>query len=247
MARALTATWQHLMAAHPGWSRRERGALAVATMVPVPSLNGVFVDELDADPDMVAELLDEVAAFEVPHCLQLRPGCSAALNDLAARRRMTREADVPLMMVETQRSMTFADRHPAGLVIQTLSSGRADLHASLAAAAFEAPEEYFRRLVTPAVLSAAGVVCYGGEVDGEPVTTGVGVTLGDFVGVFNIATPAAHCRRGYGAAVTARVVRDGSEHGAQRAWLQSSPAGFHVYQRLGFRTVESWRFWLASA
>jgi N-acetylglutamate synthase len=104
-----------------------------------------------------------------------------------------------------------------------------------------------RRLVTPAVLTAAGVVCYVGEVDDEPVTTGVGVTLGDHVGVFNIATPPALRERGYGAAVTARVVRDGLEHGAQRAWLQSSAAGFHVYQRLGFRTVESWRFWLASA
>lgn len=215
-------------------------------MVPVPSLNGVLVDELDADPDVVAELLDAVAAFGVPNCLQLRPGCSAALNDLAARRRMTREANVPLMLVETQASVTFADPHPPGLEIQTLSSGRADLHASLAAAAFEAPEDYFRRLVPPAVLRAAGVACYIGEVDGEPITTGVGVTLGDHVGVFNIATPPALRQRGYGAAVTARVVRDGLERGAQRAWLQSSAAGFRVYQRLGFRTVESWRFWLAS-
>lgn len=235
------------MVAHTGWSRREGGALAVATMVPVPSLNGVLVDELDADPDVVGELLDAVATFGVPHCLQLRPGCSTALDDLAARRRMTREADVPLMVVDTQGSIPFADPDPAGLVIQTLWSGRADLHASLAAAAFETPEEYFRRLVTPGVLKAAGVVCYVGEVDHEPVTTGIGVTLGNHVGVFNIATPPAHRQRGYGAAVTARVVRDGLAHGARRAWLQLSTGGFRVYQRLGFRTVESWRFWLASA
>lgn len=216
-------------------------------MVPVPSLNGVFVDEVDADPEVVAELLDAVAAFGVPHCLQLRPLCTAALDDLASRRRMTREGDLPLMVLETTRPITLADSHPAGLVIRTLSSERADRHASLAAAGFEGPEEYFRRLVTPAVLGAAGVICYLGEVDDEPVTTGIGVTLGDYVGVFNIATPPALRHRGYGTAVTARVVCDGLEHGAQRAWLQSTPAGLHVYQRLGFRLVESWRCWVAGA
>ena len=86
-----------------------------------------------------------------------------------------------------------------------------------------------------------------GEADGHPVTTGIGVTLGAFVGIFNVATPPAHRRRGYGAAVTARAVSDGLAAGASWSWLQSSPPGYQVYQRLGFRTVESWHTWLSAA
>jgi predicted GNAT family acetyltransferase len=62
---------------------------------------------------------------------------------------------------------------------------------------------------------------------------------------FNIATPPADRRRGYGAAVTARAVTDGLAAGARWSWLQSSVAGYPVYERLGFRTVESWQSWLS--
>ena len=61
------------------------------------------------------------------------------------------------------------------------------------------------------------------------------------VGVFNIATPPEHRGRGYGRAVTARVVADGVRAGARTAYLQASPMGLGVYQRMGFRTGETWR------
>lgn len=140
----------------------------------------------------------------------------------------------------------LADRDPDGLVIKLLAPEGASRHASLAAAGFEAPEEYFQQLVTTGLLRGAGVRCYLGEFDGEPVTTGVGFTFGDSVGIFNIATPPAHRRHGYGSAVTARTIRDGLSSGARWAWLQSSPAGYPVYQTLGFQTVESWHCWLAT-
>jgi predicted GNAT family acetyltransferase len=81
-------------------------------------------------------------------------------------------------------------------------------------------------------------------VGGEVVTTAVGVTVGERVGVFNVATPAEHRRRGYGAAITARVVDDGVASGARWAWLQSSPSGYRVYEALGFRTLERWLTWV---
>jgi N-acetylglutamate synthase len=117
------------------------------------------------------------------------------------------------------------------------------------ATAFTPPTEasvapYFRKLMTTAVLEAPGARCYVGEVDREPVTTGFAVTFADFVGIFNIATPPVHRRHGYGAAVTSRAVRDGLSNGASWAWLQSSPAGYPIYERLGFQTVESWRCWV---
>ena len=136
---------------------------------------------------------------------------------------------------------------PDGLVIQPLAHESAARHANLAAAGYEAPEEYFQQLMTTGVLRGAGVRCYLGEFNGEPVTTGVGITLGDSVGIFNIATPPAHRRHSYGAAVTARAIRDGFSAGARWAWLQSTPAGYPVYEGLGFRTIESWQCWLATS
>lgn len=54
-----------------------------------------------------------------------------------------------------------------------------------------------------------------------------------------------HRRHGYGAAITGRAVHDGLAQGARWAWLQSSADGYGIYQKLGFRTQESWECWVA--
>jgi ribosomal protein S18 acetylase RimI-like enzyme len=244
-ATTLTGAWEIMVAVLPGgWSHREPGGLAAVTKVPIPYLNGVFADGVGVDDEAVGALLDQVADSGVPHCLQVRPGCKRSLAALATQRGMARDEDVPLMVLEDTNALGHGQADD--LAIRVLTPEDAGRHASLAAAGFEAQEEHFHRLIPPAMLSLSGVRCYLGEVDGEPVTTGFGITLDDSVGIFNIATPPAHRRRGYGAAVTARAVRDGLASGARWAWLQASPAGYSIYERLGFRTIESWRCWLAT-
>lgn len=243
-AAALIDAWRHMVSAVPnGWSRYEDGVLAAVTGVEVPTLNGVWVGRVEADSGTVADLLDEVAATGLPYCLQSRPDASGPADGLAAARGMRRDEIIPLMALERQGALHSAGG-PNGLAIRELEPSEADLHATVAADGFEAPREPFLRLMTPSLLDAPGVRCYVGEVGGMPVTTGLGVTLGSSVGIFNIATPPAHRRRGYGAAVTARAVSDGLAAGATWSWLQASRAGFQVYERLGFRTVERWRCWV---
>jgi ribosomal protein S18 acetylase RimI-like enzyme len=44
--------------------------------------------------------------------------------------------------------------------------------------------------------------------------------------------------RGYGEAVMRYAVAQAQkEHGVERSILQSTPAGLHLYQRMGYRTV----------
>jgi hypothetical protein len=247
-AAALAASWQRLVDAVPaGWARRDGGAVAVVTGVQLPFLNGVWAERADPDPGIVAGLLDRIAATGLPHCLQLRPGGSPVLAGLAVDRGMSRDPDdVPLMVLEDPARLGRAQLVD-GLVVRQLRPEEAELHVRLAAAGFGAPQEPFRQLVTPDALGLPEVRCYLGEADGRPVTTGIGVTLGACVGIFNVATPPADRRHGYGAAVTARAVADGLAAGATWSWLQSSPPGYPVYQQLGFRTVESWQIWVSAA
>src|SRR5207244_2667309 len=140
--------------------------------------------------------------------------------------------------------------------IRELAPAEAPEHARLAAAGFEAPAEPFLELMTPSVLAAPGVRCYLGEVDGEPVTTAVGLTLGSCVGIFNVATPPAYSRRGEGAEV---MFLDAAPSGqltrsASFGWLNASAkadnpayfdlnfAGLREYDRLvaDFRGATWW-------
>src|SRR5262245_17951880 len=231
---ALASTWEQLTAGIPvGWIQRTRGAIGGVTGVAVPTLNGVWVYGEQAERDGVVGVLERVSGAGVPHCMQLSPRCSGELRALAQARGMRWDDEIPLMAYV---GVTGEDPPPeyGDLVIEALDPNQAAVHAEVAAAGFEAPIKEFLRLTTPAALGRPGVRAYVGTIDGEPVATSVGVCLESHVGIFNVATVPTHRGRGYGAALTVRAVRDGVDRGAQWAWLQSSPAGHRIYEKLGF-------------
>jgi predicted acetyltransferase len=95
-------------------------------------------------------------------------------------------------------------------------------------------------LYSEEVAAMPGMAYYVARLAGEPVSTALGLVNGAEVGIFNVATPPQHRRRGFGAAVTERAIRDGFAAGADLAWLQSSELGEPVYRRMGFRQVETY-------
>jgi len=78
-------------------------------------------------------------------------------------------------------------------------------------------------------------------VDGRPVATALGGRCGETLGVYNVATIPDFRGRGLGRLVTLAAMRDGAAHGARSAVLESSEAGYSVYERLGFREVGRYR------
>ena len=79
---------------------------------------------------------------------------------------------------------------------------------------------------------------YVGYVDGEPVSTAATVMGCDAIGVYNVATLPDNQRQGYGEAVMRYALDDARrEHGIERSILQSTPAGYKLYERMGYRTV----------
>jgi GNAT superfamily N-acetyltransferase len=246
-AAAVAGSWRVMDQGVPsGWVRTEPGVSAGVTGVAVPTLNGVLVESENVDPAVVNELLDEIAAAGVPHCLQCRPALDDSMTAVASARGMTREVpDTPLMVRDDTERLELPTQ-PGVLAIRELAPEEAHIHAEVAAAGFEVPPEPFLELMTPTMLGLTEVAAYLGTVDGVPVATGLGVRVGASIAVFNIGTPPEHRRKGYGAAITARIVEDGLSTGATWAWLQSSEAGYGVYESLGFRTVEVWPCWVTS-
>lgn len=110
-------------------------------------------------------------------------------------------------------------------------------HIVAAAAGFEMEEPLLRSIVTMRTLEAPGFDLYVGYVDGAPLVAGLGVRTGRAIGVYNIATAPAARRRGFGQAMTARVIADGAAAGCDVAILQASDMGRPIYERMGFRTV----------
>jgi ribosomal protein S18 acetylase RimI-like enzyme len=243
-ARASVTMWRLTVEAIAGaWIDEREGAAAVFTGIEQGGFNGVWTTRADAAPEVVAELLDDVAATGVPYSLHLREG-SSELADLARHRGMLLDAEEPLMILEDASALGAALEVP-DLRIRRLGPHEGRIHAEVAASVFGDSLEVTEAGVTPAILSSPGVRCYAGSIGGEVVATVMGVTHSGTVAVFALATLADHRRRGYGAALTARAVLDGFPAGASWAWLEASEEGVGVYERLGFRAVETVTIWVS--
>jgi GNAT superfamily N-acetyltransferase len=117
-------------------------------------------------------------------------------------------------------------------------------HAAVAAVGFELPEAMAIAFVGDELWIRPGVTVYVGYADGRPVASGLGVRSGRTIGVFTIATVPDARGRGFGAAMTARVIADGAAAGCDVATLQASSMGRPIYERMGFRLVQEYRVYL---
>jgi GNAT superfamily N-acetyltransferase len=117
----------------------------------------------------------------------------------------------------------------------TDSAGITD-HIAAAAEGFGMPAEWLDGLRGRGLDDGAGRF-YVGYADGQPVTSGMGQLTGSTIGIYNIATVPAARRKGYGAAMTQRIIDDAVADGSDVAILQASDMGKPTYERLGFRTV----------
>jgi ribosomal protein S18 acetylase RimI-like enzyme len=239
MHGALEVAWQHLLGTIDGGRFERRGDLWVSVFpaIPVPQVNGPWVIEDSGHAiDGLPAALAEVEAAGAHPWVQTRSG-HPRTRDAARRLGLTHEERLPGML--TRPGELVEPDAPAGFEIGLMRDDEVDATNRVLASAFAAPKELFD-LFTAFLVELDGASTYVGRVDGEVVSTAVGFTAEGATGVFNVGTPAEHRGRGYGAALTARIVRDGFAAGSELAYLQSSDAGHGVYRRLGFRDVEEY-------
>ena len=225
--------------------RGEPGILAFVTGIAIPAMNGVTVCHTDADINIVRRLLSTVVDSGFSCQLQGRMALHESLSGIAEEFGMVPDEGVPLMVVHD--APVWARLSQGLPTFRELPSGERGLHAAVMAAGFEAPIEVIRQTVELIHLIPS-LRMYVAEVDGVPVSTAATIlTEPDSVMVFNVATPPENRRLGYGAAVTDHAIRSAVSDGARWAWLQSSPDGLLMYERMGFRQVESWPTWTRHA
>lgn len=236
MRDSLRTAFESLYALFDGarYERRDGYDFLLIPEIPVAQFNGVWPLDDAAAPELEGALA-EIEAAGVPSSVQIRDDRTPACEAEAKRLGLTKELKMPAMVV---RERELRSRPVDGLAISTVDGGDDRTVAiETAAAGFAAPLSIFEPIYRDNVLALDGVRAYLARAGDVAVSTSIGYTLGRMVGIFNVATPAEHRGRGYGAAVTAAAARDGFAGGAELAWLQASDMGFPVYRRLGFEQV----------
>ena len=218
--------------------RDEGGVAILSTLIPVRLFNQVLISGPDATADGLRQAVGELLARTDRHVVSLRVGADDQFLPLVAELGLVRIGETPWMpgMAMWPLDRGGAAPVPDGHAIRrvTDAAGMAD-HITAAAEGFGMPAEWLHAMGRALDDPLARV--YVGYTDGVPVTAGLGTVTGRTIGIYNIATVPAARQRGYGAAMTMRIIDDGAADGCDVAILQASEMGKPIYERLGFRSV----------
>lgn len=232
--------------ASPGVRARDDETLAwVVTGIAEPFYNAVVrtrlaPDEADA---VIAGMLQRFRRRGLPALWWVLP--SSRPDDLGARLEahgMSYRGEGPGMAMDLT-ALPAAEPPPPGFTVERVrdvvslmewvrtneaaygeTTARVDLtYVQLESALGFGPERSYRR--------------YLGRLDGQPVATSALFAQGDVAGLYGVASLPELRGRGIGAAVSLAALREARALGCRMAVLESSPLGYSVYRRLGFREV----------
>jgi len=156
-------------------------------------------------------------------------------RQLFERQGLRHSVDLPGMVAEHVRAPEKP--LPAIDVRRVADKPTREAFCAIGSLCFNVPMIWFREVFEPDTVwnRFAGYVGYANQ---EPVSTAAIVADAECLGVYNVATLPGHQRRGYGEAVMRCALAHAQrEHGIEQSILQSTPAGYNMYQRMGYREV----------
>jgi len=118
---------------------------------------------------------------------------------------------------------------------------------SIMAVTFDVPLEIGRQIYESESTWRGGLVGHVGYADGEPATTAATLAAAGAIGLYAIGTLPPYQKRGHAEAIARHALRQAREDsGLERSVLESTPSGYGLYRRLGYRTVTNYSVYAAS-
>lgn len=222
---------------------RDGGTVTILSDLPFDWFNQVLVERQDATPAGILAGVKAGLGHAAGFVVRLRDGVDdrftstlTRIGFVAAGEAATTPGMVAFPIDRDAISIAGTpSRLPGFEIRQVKDEAGIDDHRTVVTAGFGSDPAVASGTTCPELLDRPECAVYVGYADGAPVASGLGWRTGRTIGVYAIATIPTARRHGYGAAMTARVVLDGSAAGCDVAALQASGSGRPIYERLGFR------------
>ncbi len=228
------ASVETFAASQAGAAYETRDVLCVSCGYPIPEFNWAFLKLPGADPVRGAEEAERFfGGRSSPFRFVVRGALASACDGVLPERGHARlEKTTPGMSIVLPRSFPAPT---AGLRIESVGSPKslADFQTT-AFSGFGIPTAMGARFLTDRLLESPDVALRIGYAGDVPVSTAMMIATGRVAGIYWVATPEAHRRRGYAEAVTWAALEAGRDAGCTIGSLQASEMGRPVYTRMGF-------------
>jgi ribosomal protein S18 acetylase RimI-like enzyme len=245
VADNLRESFRVLAACRQGGEVRElRGVSIASANVTFQMFNAAFLSApVKSDADLASRILLASLHFgkrELPWAYWvcedwMEPRTRRRSQKLFDKYGLRHSVDLPGMMAER---LLPPERPLPRIEIRRVNNGPTrDAFCAIGSVCFNVPLSWFCEVFQEGAVWSR-FSAYVGYLGGEPVTTAAVVIADGVAGVYNVATVPTRQRHGYGEAVMRHALREMQrEHGVERTILQSTPAGYRLYERMGYRPV----------
>ncbi len=237
-----------------GEARDLPGVTMVSSGVDYSVFNSAMLSSPVTGPDCE---LDRRVAIAFVHFSMRRIGwsfwlCEELLDDAVRRRadailagrRLHRMSTAPGMLAE---SLAPPVRPLPELYYQRVEDGQTRYDfCHVTSVGFHLPFAVSQAIYGSEGLWSGGYQGWVGYSSGHPVATAATVVTEGVIGLYSVATLPEYRHRGFGEAIARRVLAEARAGCAfDRYVLQSTVAGYRLYERMGYRTVANFTIYVA--
>ena len=209
---------------------------------PVADMN-MLVAGAGADHGHFRHMVSSCLDREIPFLAIIFPDADKALDNIAADLGLVYAVDFP-MMVRDDLPLEPSG-NPDVDVVRAQGAEDADASADVMASAYSMPRDSVLRALPASLFEVPGADVYVARLNGEAAGTVTLTYHGDTCGIWAMGTDVARQRGGIGRRLLSTAMAQARNSGVRRFFLGATPAGFRLYEGLGFKTVCSARVWVS--
>lgn len=218
------------------------GLQLVLSNEPIADLNMLIVGA-GADRDHFQDMAKSCLDRQLPFLVIIFPETGEALDQVAADLGLVYAVDFPIMVRED------APLEPSGNsdvdIVCASNAEDADASADVLVSAYRMPKESVLRALPASVFESTATDVYVARSHGEAVGSVTLTYHGDTCGIWAMGTDASRQRGGIGLRLLSTAMAEARNRGIQRFFLGATPAGYRLYEKLGFKTVCATRVWVS--
>lgn len=209
---------------------------------PVADMNMLVVGA-GADHDHFRGMVSSCLDRNLPFLVMIYPEAGAALDEIATDLGLVYAVDFPIMVRDDL--PLEPSGNPDVEVVRASRAEDADASADVVASAYSMPRDSVLRALPASLFATPGADVYVARIDGEAVGTVTLTYHGETCGIWAMGTDTARQRGGIGLRLLSTAMAQARSNGNRRFFLGATPAGYRLYERLGFETVCTARVWVS--
>ena len=221
------------------------GVFAGLTGEAVADLNYVVVGRGANDSGQFEAACASCISRNLPFLAIIFPEAGSGVEQTAAGLGLVHVVDFPFMVRED------APIEPEGndsvVVRRAVGPEGADANARVLSSAFGLPLDSARRALPASLLDGPNLDVFLASIGDDVVGAVTLIHQGDTSGIWSMATDTTRQRSGIGRRLLSTAMAETRMQGARRFFLGATPAGYRLYESLGFTTRVVTKVWASGA